>query len=144
MSLTDTTAAPATETHRDIIDDTIQPPTRQQVIAKIQAEAGCDEKAAADFVTWIESIVKDHRKANNGNWAGDVFHLRQPHLNHYHAVMDSIMPDDAIAATGSGTAHDLLQQYVLDPAKGELGLVHGKAGGKVQDCTVTLTMSTTG
>ena len=52
------------------------------------------------------------------------------------------MPDDAIAATGSGTAHDLLQQYVLDPAKGELGLVHGKAGGKVQDCTVTLTMST--
>jgi len=145
MSPTATTTAPAVEAHTDIstIDDTIIAPTREQVIAKIVSETGCTEKEASDFVTWMNGIVIDHRKAGHGNWAGDTFHLRQHHLNHYHPVMNTIMPDKVIAVTGSGSAHDLLQQHVLDPTRGELGLVHGKAEGKVQDCTVTLTMSTT-
>lgn len=107
--------------------------TRAQVIAAIQCEAGISHDDADDVISFFQEAMTWCLKVDY-----DVFHLDADHIMTVHATIDVIMPDDTEAVPGSRSAHDLLNRYVSDPRLGEVGLLHGKAGGVIRDCTVTV------
>jgi len=150
------TAHPATIEEIDVImgaveanqaETTLPVPTRQDCIDAIVREAKCDRHLAETVNEFWGAVTRASRtkkwglitrESFDGRAYDGVYHLGDDDLVGFHWVLDIIAPDEQVSPYGEGTAHDLLDRAHCDSTLGERGLVHGKADGVVENCTVTL------
>lgn len=117
-------------------DITITSPTRQELIEQICLETHCTTSKAKRFVNWMEGIVARTRKSDHAS-----HYLTDDELRCHHPILDTIAPDGSVAEPGS--AHDMLEQHLLDPEMGEIGLLHDMADepDSPRYCTVQVRLS---
>lgn len=113
----DTVVEPATTSASP--DPISTKPHRNDVIGKIMEETGCDREQADTFLRWIQSTIGGLRSAGKA-----IHYLTVGEMRRRHAILNAIAPDDTVAKPGS--AHDLVQRFVLNPGRGELALTHSK------------------
>ncbi len=98
--------------------DQVSPrPSKGVVIDAICQETGCSRTKAESFINWLENFVAWSRSNNYR-----AHYLTAAELRTRHEILDIIASDGAVAQLGS--AHALVEGYVLDPARGELGMLH--------------------
>ena len=136
MAITDTFTPPFVRKKPKQTDQPASVPSIDEIIVAIQAEcrqAGvkCNRDRAKAVIRMLER-ARDHVRKHDY-----VYHLSQNDLDRRHVVLDTIMADDTAAIAGS--AHDLINRGLLDPARGELNFVHTKDGtAPLFYCGVTL------
>ena len=111
--------------------------TRQVAVEAVAREARTTAQKAEAFVTWIERLVTEARQQGYG-----AHYLTPTELRVYHPILETIAPDKSVAVPGS--AHAAVEAHVLDPAKGELGLLHDRAPDEVGEptyCTVQMRLA---
>ena len=93
---------------------------RDVLVDAIKAETGASTKKARLFFAWIDNVVDIIRARGFQS-----HYLTDDELAHYHDLMEAVMPDNQ--APSPGSAHDLLERYVLEPGRDEFGLRHSKS-----------------
>lgn len=128
MTLTMTKSVIAEEA---IAPEVVSPlPSKRKVLDAIVQETGEKREDAGRFLVWIIAIV--HLVRTNGYQAHLLSYME---LDKFHHILDAIVPDNTVSVVGS--AHHMLEQYVLDASEGELTIRHGRtADGEVQYCKV--------
>jgi hypothetical protein len=101
--------------------------TRDTAIDAIRRETGASQTRAKAFLAWIEQTVQK---------------LRARGTDTHHDILVAIAPDGAVAQPGS--AHHAVEAHVLDPKRGELGLLHDQMYDHGTHCTVQMRMSIVG
>lgn len=100
---------------------TTVPPSAQTAddvaIGRIVAETKCPEEVAEKLLARLRGYVEIIRATGKA-------HIPAPAemRDDVYRVMDWIMPHDG--RSGPGTAHAAVEAALLDPSKGELGLLH--------------------
>ena len=134
-------------------ESSLPTPTRQDCIEAIIKEAKCDRPMAEVVDEFWGAVTRASRNKKwgliaragfDGRVYDGVYHLGDDDLAGFHWVLDIIAPDGQVSSYGEGTAHDLLDRSHCDSTLGERGLVHGKADGVVENCTVTLELISVG
>lgn len=132
MTITDTaTIVPAIAVAGD------PAPTRprgRDVIAQLRAE-GIRRKEAGEFLNYMRHVVAEVRR-----YDGTPFRPYDEDIESVYGTLDAVMPHGQISTRGS--AHDLLERHLLDPSRGELGIMHDRAeDGELVYCAVTVTLN---
>lgn len=111
-------------------------PARREVINQICEETGVSEREAGSWLDWVNSIVGNLRLKRE-----PTHYMKTREMERRHTIMETIMPDGAVAAPGS--AHELVQGFVLRPGDGELALTHSREEKfSYTYCTVTVGVMT--
>lgn len=111
-------------------------PTREQVVAAIQAETKCSRVEAFNMIQWVEGFVKRSRQ---GGYVTQYPTARQMAGRNYQ-VFDAIMPHGQASTPGS--AHQLLERLILDSTRNETSLWHDRRDepGSPAYCTVQVAL----
>lgn len=121
--------------------DTAPPPAPDDTaiaISRIVAETGCTEQEATAGLEFIADMAQRARVGTRtcvdepGTHHLTTKEMRRPGYR----VMDLIMEHCERAKPGS--AHEAVQNVVLDTAAGERALIHDNPSGKPTDCRVTI------
>jgi hypothetical protein len=91
--------------------------TRDQVAKAIASETRFGYKRALRFVDSMRENIQSRLADGETYWLPST-----QWLDDNHEMLMAIAPDDQRSAPGS--AHSLLERHILDPKKGQLGLVH--------------------
>ena len=94
-------------------------PTLRRVIDQIVLETGVRRNEARAFAMSTKSGIENTLARGETRW-----YMSEAWLGRYHHILEAIAPDGVRSSVDS--AHGLLERFALDPAKGQLGLVHGK------------------
>lgn len=111
-------------------------PSRAQVLDAIMRETGCSRSAAGNVLKWIKELVVCAREANY-----DLVYPTERELEGMvYRLFDMIMPHGKVSTPGS--AHALIEAFVLDPTQGEIGLIHDMTDteGSPSYCTVQVSL----
>lgn len=126
------------ELREDTARAVVEPVSRRQKLVEVanavSQTANVNLKKAVRYINWVEDIVGIMRVCEY-----DTHYLTQDELLRYHDIMEAVMPDEMAPVPGS--AHDLLERYVLDPSREEFGLRHSRSpdvAGTPEYCTVDL------
>ncbi len=113
-------------------------PTEGEVVQAICEEAGCSAEAAKGLVGMLHDTVERLRSWKKDGEPGQLFwHLSQSDLDRHHALLEVVMPDDAVNPR-AGSAHELIHGLLLE--RDEFALVHTKRGKRVVFCAVGLAL----
>lgn len=93
-------------------------PKKSVVLDAIVAETGCTRSAAGNAIAWIRGLVDRARSAKYGI----VYPTTKELQSQNYRVFDTIMPHAQTSEPGS--AHALVEAYLLDPSRDETGLIH--------------------
>jgi len=128
MGVHETGGGPMTTALRGKIDAALAPitdwvaPTRpslRSVTSKVMDESGVSYKEARAFVESMRQGIADTLAHGGTRWF-----MPEQWLQRHHHILEAIAPDGQRSTPGS--AHAAVEHYVLDPSKGQLGLIHGK------------------
>ncbi len=109
-------------------------PRGRDVIAQLRAE-GIRRKEAGEFLNYMRHVVSSVRRSD-----GRAFRPYDEDIESVYDTLDAVMPHGQISTPGS--AHDLLERHLLDPSRGELGIMHDRAEeGELVFCAVTVTLN---
>ena len=101
------------------IDSTISPkPTRAEVLDAIVAEAQCDRGEAGNALAWITDIVDRVRASDYTTYYPKNRQMR----GRNYQVFDAIIQHGQ--ASQPGSAHEMVERFVLDPTRDETALFH--------------------
>lgn len=93
-------------------------PTRQEVLKAIMTETSCTKSQAGNALTWIIGMVESIRdKAYATHYPSE----REMRGRNYY-LFDTIMQHGQASTPGS--AHDMVERFVLDPSREETALFH--------------------
>ena len=95
-------------------------PELREVIDAIVDETGIRRKEARGFVMSVRGGIAATLDNGETRW-----YMSDAWLRRHHDTLEAIAPDGVRSASGD-SAHSLLERFVLNPAQGQLGLVHGK------------------
>lgn len=109
---------------------------RAAVITAICDETEVSRSKAKRFLSWLTTKVHQARQ-----WDYEAHYLTEQEIEEHHDILVTIAPDGAVAEPGS--AHMLVEDFVLDRKRGEMGLLHDMIDeeGTVQYCTVQVRLS---
>lgn len=93
-------------------------PTREQVLDAIVNQTGCTRSLAGRTINWIDSFVRCAR----ANSYATQFPTTQQLRSQEYRVFDAIVGHGQTSTEGS--AHDLIERHLLDPARDEFSLFH--------------------
>jgi hypothetical protein len=109
--------------------------THETAIMRIMDETGCDALEAQLVITWYLPFIRAARE--------DGYFEQHPHQSDLasaaYPLVDQVTPHGAQSRPGS--AHAALEEHLLDPARGELGLQHDMSGGVARYCSITVTVA---
>ncbi len=133
------TAAPAASTK-----ETVKTPL-DIAVDKVVAESGCTPAEAETMITdWLTSIVERSRKTGGTAYPYDsemfVGGYGSSENTRSYEIFDSVMPHGQASTPGS--AHEAMENVVLDPSRDEYGLIHDQTGDTQRHCTVTTMIGT--
>ncbi len=108
-------------------------PTLDQVITAVQAETGLDRELVSQAIGWMGRVVSRARMLRNREYFPTKPELEHPRYQ----VIKTIFPHGT--APVPGTAADLVQELLIDPSRGETGLMHDRREtGDQLYCTMSI------
>lgn len=102
------------------VDTTISgKPTKAEVLDAIERETGCTRALAGSVISWVGDIVDHQREVC---YKHSFFPTSSAMSGLVYSVFDAIVGHGKASTPGS--AHQLLEAYLLDPTKDETGIFH--------------------
>lgn len=116
-------------------------------VDKTVAESGCTPAEATTMIdVWLRKILNRTRTANTHTvWLsdGEMFvgytHGARQKTRSYQ-IFEAVIPHDQVSAEGS--AHQAIEDAILDPSRDEFSLYHHQTGEEQRHCTVTTSLGT--
>lgn len=112
-----TLVAPAEEEDVDVLESPYDIAVKK-IVEEAFDETGCTEADAKAAITWLNRYVEAAR-VDDYAWQ---FPCTDDMQGIEYKILDVVMQHGAVATAGS--AHEALQNALLDPSKGELTLLH--------------------